>query len=488
MSSPQRASSPEPARRRGDPQRSIFINYRREDSGGQARALLYALERSFRDQVFMDVKGLEPGVNYLEEIERTVGSCRAVLVLIGRSWASCNDAAGRRRLDDPRDVVALEIGAALARREVLVIPVLVAGATLPAEEELPEAMRGLLQRQCIQLTEQDWDYNVSQLVETLRRKLAPGRPRMPKAALYAGAAAAAVALAAGGVLLLRRERVPSLPVTATATAPRPSGASGGSPGPAAPAPPPPAATGLAAPGVPPPAVAPSTGGASAAAPTAVAAPATRAREAIERVPTPVAEAKRARPKPAEASSTRPATRPPPVASAAARPPEPPPRSVPADSAPPLSAGTPGDAVARTPPAVAAPAPRREVYVSREVLGFQQLFGDPALKERGRRLVQPARLTLEPSGALTFTTGEEMPGFFPMTVPATRSADRVTFQGVRTAKTGDGQAYVRLSGQVAPHQSPPVLTLDIEIGRVTGTEPSEWEPTYRARARVRVSAE
>src|SRR5512137_2846624 len=115
-----------------DPSRAIFINYRREDSGGQARALLYALERAFPGQVFMDVKGLAPGVNYLEEIEHTVGSCKVVLVLIGKGWAGVTDAAGRRRLKDPRDVVALEIGTALRRPDVLVVPVLVGGAALPA--------------------------------------------------------------------------------------------------------------------------------------------------------------------------------------------------------------------------------------------------------------------------------------------------------------------------------------------------------------------
>ena len=470
MRAPERASAiePPPARRRGERQRSIFINYRREDSGGQARALLYALERSFPDQVFMDVKGLEPGVNYLEEIERTVGSCRAVLVLIGRNWAALKDSAGRRRLDDPRDVVALEIGAALARREVLVIPVLVAGAALPVEEELPEPLRGLLQRQCIQLTEQDWDYNVSQLVETLRRKLSAGalHRRLPRAAIYA-AAALAVAVLAGGGFLLWRKPVPA-PPSAVATAP--------------------AAT-----------VAPTTAPASAAAAPAVAvAPVTSAPPAAAlptaRPPPEAAEPKRPRAKPADRASGLDGSRTGVARGTAAvtrKAPEAPPlRSDLGGSPPPLperanGASPPAEPVA--PRATAAPA-RREVYVSREVLGFQQLFGDPALKERGRRLVQPARLTLDPSGTLTFTPGDEMPGFFPMTVQAARSADRVTFQGVRTAKTGDGQAYVRISGQVAPHQHPPVLTLDIEIGRVTGAEQSDWEPTYRARARVRVSAE
>ena len=38
----------------------IFINYRREDSRGDARSLFERLNTSFPKQVFMDVSKLEP--------------------------------------------------------------------------------------------------------------------------------------------------------------------------------------------------------------------------------------------------------------------------------------------------------------------------------------------------------------------------------------------------------------------------------------------
>jgi hypothetical protein len=154
---------------------ALFINYRREDSGGQARALLYALEASFPGRVFMDVKTLSPGVNYVEEIERTGARCRAVLVLIGKRWATITDAAGRRRLEDPRDLVVLEVAAALRRHNILVVPVLVADAALPAQSELPEPLRPLLGRHCLHLTDQDWEYDADKLVETLRNALGAGK-------------------------------------------------------------------------------------------------------------------------------------------------------------------------------------------------------------------------------------------------------------------------------------------------------------------------
>ncbi len=42
-------------------------------------------------------------------------------MVIGNSWASCTGQDGRRRLDDPKDWVRLEVAAAL-RRNVLVVP------------------------------------------------------------------------------------------------------------------------------------------------------------------------------------------------------------------------------------------------------------------------------------------------------------------------------------------------------------------------------
>ena len=59
------------------------------------------------DRVFMDVQGIEPGVDFVEAIERALVSCEILIVLIGKDWLA-TDAAGRRRLDDPADFVRLE--------------------------------------------------------------------------------------------------------------------------------------------------------------------------------------------------------------------------------------------------------------------------------------------------------------------------------------------------------------------------------------------
>jgi hypothetical protein len=118
---------------------NIFINYRREDAAGHAGRLFDSLGNHFAGRLFMDVDTLEAGVDFVEAIEQAVGSCEALIVVIGREWLTVKDKAGRRRLDDPADFVRLEVESALARR-IRVIPVLVQDAPMPGAEELPASL------------------------------------------------------------------------------------------------------------------------------------------------------------------------------------------------------------------------------------------------------------------------------------------------------------------------------------------------------------
>lgn len=52
---------------------------------------------------------IEPGVDFVEAIDRAVGSCVVLLVIIGKQWLSCHDATGRNRLDAPKDFSAWKL-------------------------------------------------------------------------------------------------------------------------------------------------------------------------------------------------------------------------------------------------------------------------------------------------------------------------------------------------------------------------------------------
>lgn len=160
---------------------TIFISYRREESAGRAGRIYDRLRERFgKDRVFMDVSAIEPGVDFVETIDRAVGSCTALLVVIGRRWLECAGSAGRRRLDDPRDFIRLEVATAL-RRNIRVIPVLVQDAVMPDEDALPEELKALARRNAIEINDTHWDTDLAQLVGSLERVLSPGTNEGPAA-------------------------------------------------------------------------------------------------------------------------------------------------------------------------------------------------------------------------------------------------------------------------------------------------------------------
>ncbi len=158
----------------------LFINYRRDDSRADSGRLYDRLAACFPGRVFRDVASLQPGVEWDDAIARVLGQSDACIVVIGKDWLSITDALGRRRLDDPRDSVRREITVAL-QRQMRVFPVLVGGARMPAEEELPAELQSLCRRHAIELTEQDWDEDVRKLVKGLEavlgRSSEPGEKR-----------------------------------------------------------------------------------------------------------------------------------------------------------------------------------------------------------------------------------------------------------------------------------------------------------------------
>ncbi len=77
---------------------------------------------------------------------------------------------GKRRLDDPKDTVRQELQTAL-KSGMRVFPILVGGAKMPAEEELPGELQALARRNALEVSEQDWNEDFEKLVAALERAL-----------------------------------------------------------------------------------------------------------------------------------------------------------------------------------------------------------------------------------------------------------------------------------------------------------------------------
>lgn len=178
----------------------LFLSYRRDDSAGFAGRLADALEAEFgAGSVFRDVDDIRPGQDFVQAIHDQLADVGAVLVMIGPRWLAPL-ADGRRRLDDPEDFVRREVRAALDAGKPI-IPLLVGGATMPTETDLPEAIADLARRQAVTLTDGGWRNDARRLMDSLAPLLpgvaAPPAPRRPwrRGLALAGAALVAVAWA-----------------------------------------------------------------------------------------------------------------------------------------------------------------------------------------------------------------------------------------------------------------------------------------------------
>ncbi len=172
----------------------IFISYRRDDQAGFAGRLADALVSVFgADNVFRDIEDIHPGEDFVLALERQLASVDVMLVMIGPAWQTASR-EGVRRLDEADDFVRREIEAGLKSGKT-VLPVLVGGATMPAEKDLPKAIAGLARRQALILSDAGWTSDVARLVETIRPCL-PAVRRLEPTFRWLRAAAAGLALIA----------------------------------------------------------------------------------------------------------------------------------------------------------------------------------------------------------------------------------------------------------------------------------------------------
>jgi len=170
---------------------TIFISYRRDGALVHARALFERLSREFgQQQVFIDLDGIDIGVDFVELIDRQLEGCRVLLALIDPDWLDASDREGRRRLDNEADFVRIEIARAL-RRGITVAPILLDGAEMPSPNRLPTDLQPLARRNAMALDFRRFDSEVSRLIATIRRIL-DSAVSEPPAARPASAQSAAV--------------------------------------------------------------------------------------------------------------------------------------------------------------------------------------------------------------------------------------------------------------------------------------------------------
>ncbi|MEP7231551.1 MAG: toll/interleukin-1 receptor domain-containing protein [Ginsengibacter sp.] len=162
---------------------NIFISYRKDDSKWNTQILYDRLAQFFPSKfLFKDFNTIKAGENYRDSINKALNNCNVLLVVIGKSWLNIADTGGRRRLEDPEDLVRIEIATAL-KRNIRVIPVLFDNVSVPAQSELPDDLRPLNLRQCISVSETNFEYDIRHLAEAIKNKEIENKKKSPLTSL-----------------------------------------------------------------------------------------------------------------------------------------------------------------------------------------------------------------------------------------------------------------------------------------------------------------
>jgi TIR domain len=118
----------------------IVISYRRQDSNDIARRIYERLKANYGEKsVYIDIESIQPSADYRVHIRQTLERALVMLAVIGTEWAGVR-ADGSVRIFEPDDPVRDEVETVLANRRA-VMPVLVNGAHMPTETEVPDSLR-----------------------------------------------------------------------------------------------------------------------------------------------------------------------------------------------------------------------------------------------------------------------------------------------------------------------------------------------------------
>ena len=148
----------------------IVISYRRKDSQSTTRAIFERLEREFGvGSVFMDVN-IPLGTDFRAYIDDILKQCDILIAVVGRKWLG-GKKNGQARILDEDDFVRLEIETAI-QRKIVIIPVLVDGASMPSKVHLPVSMREFAFRHAAKVdTGRDFPGHMNALIEGIRQAL-----------------------------------------------------------------------------------------------------------------------------------------------------------------------------------------------------------------------------------------------------------------------------------------------------------------------------
>ena len=118
----------------------IIVSYRRSDTQAIAGRIYDRLSTHYGDEsVFMDIDKIPVGTDFRQYIRNELRQADVLLAIIGPHWLGSRE-DGSKRISERADPVRIEIETAL-EGGIPVVPVLVEGAYMPGEDQLPDTFR-----------------------------------------------------------------------------------------------------------------------------------------------------------------------------------------------------------------------------------------------------------------------------------------------------------------------------------------------------------
>lgn len=150
----------------------IFLSYRRSDSGAVANRIYDQLAIFFGADNIFRIEDVSRGENFVLTLERAIRKCKVMIVLIGQDWLEAREVQGSGQLWVPTDLVRRPVEKAL-QRDIAIIPILLDGAVMPNQDDLPQPLRPLIDYQSaiIRSGEPTFRYDMRRLVQSLEKVL-----------------------------------------------------------------------------------------------------------------------------------------------------------------------------------------------------------------------------------------------------------------------------------------------------------------------------
>ena len=148
---------------------TVFVSYRRRESTHLVGRICDRLVYEFGPaNVFRDSDSIPRGTEFAAAIKRQLRSVDIMLAIIGPAWRETS-------LREQQDYVYMELRLAV-ELDIIVIPVLIDGATMPPESSLPDEIKAIVDRNAVRIGDDDhFRVDCDVLVGAIRSEVAGQR-------------------------------------------------------------------------------------------------------------------------------------------------------------------------------------------------------------------------------------------------------------------------------------------------------------------------